>query len=57
MRISDELARPELPKGYWSLGCPGKPLECTGTPISFGDTKAEAADQWNRRFPNQVTNP
>jgi hypothetical protein len=51
-RISDALVKPELPHGYWSLGCPGKPDECTGHPMSFGDTKGEALEGWNRRVPS-----
>lgn len=51
-RISKKQAGPEIDHAYWSLGCPGgKPIACTGNPISFGDTKAEATQAWNTRTP------
>lgn len=49
--IDENTARPELPNAYWSLGCPGKPIACTGNPMSFGDTKSEAITAWNSRTP------
>ena len=49
MRIPDKLVKPELPKGFWSLACPGKPRGCTGMPHSYGDTKGEAIAAWNCR--------
>ena len=50
-RISKMQAGPEIDHAYWSLGCPGKPIACTGNPMSFGDTKAEATQAWNTRTP------
>jgi hypothetical protein len=47
--VPREQAAPEIMEPYWSLGCPSKPLLCTATPMSFGDTKAEAVFAWNRR--------
>ncbi|MBI5768736.1 MAG: hypothetical protein HZA93_13140 [Verrucomicrobia bacterium] len=46
---SKKEAVPEIDHAYWSLGCPGKPVACTATPMSFGDTKPEAIAAWNTR--------
>jgi len=50
--IPEELAKPELPNAYYSLGCGNK--VCTGSPLSFGDTKVLAIDAWNTRYVPEV---
>lgn len=49
--VPKESAGPEIDNSYWSLGCSGKPIACTGKPMSFGDTQAEAVYNWNKRTP------
>ena len=40
---------PEIEKPFWSLGCPGKKSNCVASPMVFGDSRAEALCNWNRR--------
>lgn len=45
--IPESMAKPELEKAYWALGCHSK--RCQGLPLSFGDSPGEAIEHWNQR--------
>lgn len=51
--VAEGEAKPEIEKAYWSLSCKGRPFQCTAHSMSFGDTKKECAENWNRRAPSR----
>jgi len=45
--VPDSLVQPELKKGFWALSCANG--RCGGFPSASGDSKKDAAFQWNQR--------
>jgi hypothetical protein len=50
--VADELVKPELPKGFFAAQCSNE--NCHASIMTFGDTRREALDLWNRRAPTST---